>query len=58
MKSYLITTGAVFGLVTVAHICRIAAEWPRFAKDPFYIGLTLIAAGLSFWAWRLLRLSR
>ena len=57
MKSYIITTGTVFGLITAAHIWRIVAEWPRFAKDPGYILLTLLAAGLCLWAWRLLRLS-
>ena len=55
MKSYIITTGALFALVTIAHLLRIVAEWPRFATDPFYILLTVTAAALSLWAWRLLR---
>lgn len=55
VKSYVITTGAIFGLITVAHIWRIIEEWPRFAKDPWYILLTLLAASLCVWAWRLRR---
>ena len=57
MKAYLITTGIVFALITLAHILRVFAEGPRLAKDPFFILLTLLAAGLSVWAWRLLRRS-
>jgi len=55
MKAYLITTGIVFALVTLAHILRVFAEGPRPAKNPFFILLTLLVAGLSVWAWRLLR---
>ena len=54
MKAYLTTTGTVFGLITLAHIGRIFAEGPRLAKDPVFLLLTLAAAALSFWAWRLL----
>lgn len=55
MKAYVITTGAVFGLIVVAHIWRVAEEGLALAKDPLYIALTLAAAGLCFWAWRLLK---
>ncbi len=54
MKCYLITTGVIFGLITVAHVWRIIAEWPRLARDPWYIFLTLLAGTLCIWAWRLL----
>jgi hypothetical protein len=54
MKAYLITTGTVFGLITLAHICRICVEGPQLAKDPVFLLLTFIAAALCFWAWRLL----
>ncbi len=56
MKGFLITTGTVFGLIVIAHIVRIAAE-PRMAKDPWFWFLTIIAAGLSVWAWRLVWIS-
>ncbi len=54
MKAYLITTGTVFGLITVAHIWRIWEEGLHLAKDPVFLLLTIAAAGLSCWAWRLL----
>ena len=57
MKAYIMTTGAVFGLITLAHIVRIIMEGPHLATEPLYVLLTLFAAGLTFWAWRLLRLS-
>ena len=55
MKAYLITTGAIFGLITLAHIWRVIAESPHLAKDPWFILLTIIAAALCLWAVRLLR---
>ena len=54
MKAYLTTTGTVFGLITLAHVARIFAEGAHLAKDPVFLLLTLAAAALSFWAWRLL----
>ena len=57
MKAYVVTTGAIFGLITLAHIWRVIAEEPRMATEPFFVLLTVVAAALSFWAWRLLRLS-
>jgi hypothetical protein len=54
MKAYVMTTGAVFGLVTLAHLSRILAE-PRLATEPWYLLLTVVAAVLCVWAWRLLR---
>jgi len=55
MKAYVATTGALFGLLVVAHIWRIFLE-PQLAKDPWYIAITILAAGLSLWGWRTLRL--
>ena len=57
MKAYVMTTGAVFGLLTLAHVWRVIAEGPHLATDPFYMLITLAAAALCLWAWRLLRLS-
>jgi hypothetical protein len=56
MKAYIMTTGAVFGLLVVAHIWRIIEEGPALAKDPWYIVITIAAAALCLWSWRLLRL--
>ncbi len=58
MKAYVLTTGVVFGLLTLAHLWRIAAEGWHLLTDPWWVGITVGAAALSVWAWRLLRLSR
>ena len=55
MKAYVITTGTVFGLITVAHIWRAVVEGPAIAKNPVYILLTVAAAALSLWAWRVVK---
>jgi len=53
MKAYLITSGTIFGLVVAAHIWRAFAEGLRLATDPLFVILTIAAAALSCWAWRL-----
>ena len=58
MKAYLLTTGVVFALLTLAHLLRIIMEWPHLAKDPFFLLITVAAGGLCFWALWLLRLSK
>jgi hypothetical protein len=55
MKAYLITTGTIFALIVVAHVLRAIDEGPGMARNPFFILLTLLAAGLSVWAFRLLK---
>ena len=56
MKAYVMTTGVVFGLLTLAHLWRIIVE-RHLATDPIFILITLAAASLCVWAWRVLRLS-
>lgn len=53
MKAYVLATGTVFGLITVAHILRMLQE-RALAREPWYIALTLVTAGLCLWAGRLL----
>ena len=55
MKAYIMTTGAVFGLITVAHVLRIIAEGPHLLTEPLWILLTIATAILAIWAWRLVR---
>jgi hypothetical protein len=55
MKAYVVTTGVVFGLLTLAHIARVFAEGPHLATDPWFVLITIAAAALCFWAWRVLR---
>jgi hypothetical protein len=55
MRAYLITTGTIFALIVVAHVWRAFAEGSHLATDPVFVLLTILAAALSFWAWRLLK---
>ena len=57
MRVYVMTTGTLFGLVALAHLWRVIEERHSLATDPWFLLITLIAAGLSVWAWRLLRRS-
>ena len=54
MKAYLGVTGSVFGLIVVAHIWRIVEEG-RNELDVWWVLLTLLAAVMAVWAWRLFR---
>lgn len=55
MKPYVMTTGTLFGLLTGAHIWRVFEEGRQLATDPWFVVVTLGAAGLCLWAWHLLR---
>jgi hypothetical protein len=55
MRAYLITTGAVFGLLVLAHVWRVIEEGPQLAREPWFVLFTMIAAVMCLWAWRLLR---
>jgi len=55
MKAYVITTGALFGLITVMHLLRIVMENPHLATEPVYILLTVASAALCVWALYILR---
>ena len=50
MKTYVVTTGILFGLLTLAHILRIVYESRALAGDPWYMLITAATAGLSVWA--------
>jgi hypothetical protein len=54
MRTYLATTGALFALLVVAHVWRMALE-PNLARDPWFLIFSVLAAGLSIWAFSLLR---
>ena len=57
MKAYLVATGSLFGVLTVLHVWRIIEEGPQLARNPWWILITIAAAALAVWAWRLLRLA-
>ena len=52
MKAYIITSGIIFALLTVAHVLRVMAEGAHLAAEPFFILTTLASVGMSIWAWR------
>jgi len=54
MKAYVIIAGAVFGLLTLAHIWRVVEEGAHLATEPWYVLVTIAAAGLCLWALRVL----
>jgi hypothetical protein len=55
MKSYVLTTGTLFGLLAVIHILRLIAEGPHVATDPFFVIATLAAVAMCVWAVYLLQ---
>lgn len=55
MRRYVMITGVVFALLALVHIARVALEGWRVATEPLFVVITVLAAALSLWAWRLLR---
>lgn len=58
MRSYLWTTCAIFVLITVAHVARVAAEGLVTLKDPLFAISSVITIAMALWSARLLRSSR
>ena len=58
MRAYVATTGAVFGLLVLAHVWRVALEGWSMAREPAIVISTLASVGFCAWAWRLLRPQR
>jgi hypothetical protein len=60
MRTYLLISGTLFGLIALAHLLRLFRHWPiELAGNTLplwasWVGLVL-AGGLSVWALRLLR---
>ena len=54
MKTYVMTTGAIFGLLVLVHIWRVIEEGSHVMTDPWFILITVVAAILCLWAVRLL----
>jgi hypothetical protein len=55
MKSYIITTGAAFGLLTAAHVARMFEEGAHLLSEPVFLSTTVAAASLCAWAAILVR---
>ncbi|MBV8830851.1 MAG: hypothetical protein JO108_16635 [Acidobacteriaceae bacterium] len=54
MRAYLITTGALFGILALLHVWRIVEENRALGMEPWFVLITVICGALSLWAFRLL----
>lgn len=57
MRAYVGITGLVFGALAILHAWRYIQEGSQIA-NPWFIAITVVAAGFCLWAVRLLRGSR
>jgi hypothetical protein len=57
MKIYVIVTGILFGLITLAHVARMIVEEHALATDPWYLLITALSAAFCAWAFILVRRS-
>jgi hypothetical protein len=55
MRSYLLVSGVIFFLIVLAHAARVAAEGARLGTEPDFIAASLLALGMSIWAFVLFR---
>jgi len=55
MRRYVLISGAIFGLLALVHAARLIMEGTGTLRDPFFIGITILAAGLTLWSVLLLR---
>jgi hypothetical protein len=57
VKTYLLTTGTIFGLFSVGHIVELITRWRSPASDPWFIGgmalIVVVSGALSIWGFRL-----
>ena len=61
MKAYLGVSGALFGLVGIAHFLRLFVEHDRLSESWFLahnLALFIVGGGLALWALQLLRRQR
>jgi hypothetical protein len=58
MRAYVTTTGFLFGVLALIHVWRAIEEGASLATNPWFVLMTLLAAALSIWAFRLLRVTR
>lgn len=56
MKTYVIVTGVIFGLLTIVHVWRMIEE-PHLARDPWFLVATAASAAFCALAWRVSRRS-
>jgi ABC-type sugar transport system permease subunit len=54
VRAYVAVTGIAFALLVAAHVARVVLEG-RGVANAFFVAITVAAAAVSVWAWRLLR---
>ena len=54
MRAFVATVGIVFALLVAAHVWRVAVEGTGVLTGVF-VAVTLLAAVLAVWAWRVWR---
>jgi hypothetical protein len=52
MRAYVITTGILFAVITVAHLWEVIDRKHLLIEDPVVLA---VSVGLVVWAWRLAR---
>jgi hypothetical protein len=57
VKVYLAVIGSVFGLLVIIHVWRIVVE-QSVLHNPWFLLITVVAAALSIWSWRLFLVAR
>lgn len=59
MKTYLATTGTIFGLFAILRVFRIVAEWNYLVRQTRYFAriaaISVAAGAMAIWAWTLFR---
>jgi hypothetical protein len=55
MRAYIVTTGAAFGLLTLAHIARMFEEGVHLITQPVFLLTTVGSASVCVWAIILLK---
>jgi len=63
MKTYVVISGALFGLIALLHAVRLVLHWPAQVGSwdvPFWVSWLgiLLPGGLCIWAFLLARVSR
>lgn len=57
MKAYILATGSVFALFTVAHAARVLVEGTYVLRETIFVLTTLISVALLIWSIVLFRRS-
>jgi hypothetical protein len=52
MRTYLVVTGILFGLIGVAHVADVAERWRTVGTQPLQLAVPLAGIALAIWAWR------